>query len=412
MVFSWSRYRDEGAHRSNWSNTTSIEAPDANTVVVTLGEPQPDFIAPISGSFSTIHPRELVDAGEIETKAIGTGPGILDFWTNGEGGAFDRKPGLRARRRQDRPLGASLRAGRRGGEGAVPRRQPRLRPQRSDRRRARGDSRDEPGRAVLRPAAVRVDVCAELQHGPGALDRRADSGRGLSLAYDRQELLDIIYDGVGVVLPQMDWRYFWDDAPQLGDEVLGNWWRFDPDEARKLLDAAGASDIAFDLMFYNYSPTSNSSQNEVLLAQYQSQGINMSLQSVDYSEYNSQWTTRSGETDSYQGWASFEATGQHYVYGLNHSASTGNRNRVNDAQIDEWADQYPRRAGRGSAPGAGAQRLEPNAGPGLPDRDGEREHGTAAAARGCAGFATRARSAAVTSTLDTGYEMTNAWLDK
>jgi peptide/nickel transport system substrate-binding protein len=339
VVFSWSRYRDEGAHRSNFSNVTSIDAPDANTVVITLAGAQPDFIYPLSGSFATIHPHELVDAGEIVTKAIGTGPMIVDFWTNGEGGAFDRNPdyalGDVKIDRWELPyvldVGAAKAQFRVGnhdyGLGA-----------------ATGDELEE----ILGTNPDSQYFGQPLFASTFALNFNMDLARwqdervrrALSLAYDREELLDIIYDGVGVVLPQMDWRYFWDEAPQLGDEVLGNWWRYDPDEAKKLLDAAGASDIAFDLMFYNYSPTANSLQNEVLLAQYQAQGINMSLQSVDYSEYNSQWTTRSGETDSYQGWASFESTPQHYVYGLNHSESTGNRNRVSDPQIDAWAAQH------------------------------------------------------------------------
>ena len=34
------------------------------------------------------------------------------------------------------------------------------------------------------------------------------------------------------------------------------------------------------------------------------------------------------------------AFADHFVYGLNHSESSGNRNRINDPQIDTWAAQH------------------------------------------------------------------------
>ena len=408
--FSWERYRSGGAHRSNFSNVSSIETPDASTVVITLAEVQPDFIVPLSGAFSTIHPRELVDAGEMETKAIGTGPMILDHWTNGEGGAFDKNPEyFLADVNIDRlevpyvldvaAATAQFRVGRHD-YGLTASTGAKL-------EEILGTNPDTQyfGQPLF-ASTFALNFNMDL---PRWEDERIR--RGLSLAYDRQELIDIIYDGVGVVLPQMDWRYFWDEPPKLGDEVLGRWWRHDPSESKKLLDAAGAADIAFDLMFYNYSPTSNSLQNEVLLAQYQGAGINMSLQNVDYSEYNSQWTTRSGETDSYQGWASFEATAQHYVYGLNHSESSGNRNRVSDPQIDEWAAQH-----RVELDPDVRTELARNVWNRMQDQVYRIEMASGNGALLQQPWVHGVRASRTIGSghfyLDTGYEATNAWLDK
>jgi ABC-type transport system substrate-binding protein len=52
----------------------SVEAVDDATVRITLNRPQPDFLIPLGSRYTTIHPKDLVDSGEIDKKVIGTGP--------------------------------------------------------------------------------------------------------------------------------------------------------------------------------------------------------------------------------------------------------------------------------------------------------------------------------------------------
>ena len=340
VKFSFDRYSKTGSpHRSYFLQVASIEAVDDATVVITLKQPTPDFIFPLATAYTTVHGPELVDSGEILTRAIGTGPMILDHWTSGEGGAFDKNPDhFRGPVKIDRfelPLVLDL--------GAA---QAQFRVGRHDYGIAAATSDELENLLGTNPDAQFFST--PIFASTFALNFNLDLPkwqderirRGLSLAYDREELLDIIYSGAGIVLPQMDWRFFWEEEPSPDTGVLGNWWRYDPDEAKKLLAAAGEEELEFDLVYFNYSNVSNSLQNEVLLDQFRRIGVTLHPKAVDYTEYNSQWTTRSGESESFDGWASFNPTADHYVYGLNHSESGGNRNRINDPEIDAWAAQH------------------------------------------------------------------------
>ena len=338
--FSFDRYSETGSpHRSNFLLVSTIEAVDDATLVITLQQPTPDFIFPLATAYSTVHGPELADSGEMLTKAVGTGPMILDYWTGGVGGAFDKNPDYwRGPVKIDRwelPFTLDLAAAE--AQFRVGRHDYGLTSETSDDLEKILDTNPDTQYFAnpLFVGGLALTFNMDLPRWEDVRIRRA-----LSLAYDREEMLDIIYSGAGIVLPQMDWRFFWEEEPTPESGVLGNWWRHDPDEATKLLDAAGASDLEFEMMYYNYSNTLNSAPNEVWLDQFSRIGIKLNLSSRDYTEYNSQWTTRSGSTDTYDGWASNAAFADHFVYGLNHSESGGNRNRINDPQIDTWAAQH------------------------------------------------------------------------
>ena len=338
--FSFDRYSETGSpHRSNFLLVSTIEAVDDATLVITLQQPTPDFIFPLATAYSTVHGPELADSGEMLTKAVGTGPMILDYWTGGVGGAFDKNPDYwRGPVKIDRwelPFTLDLAAAE--AQFRVGRHDYGLTSETSDDLEKILETNPDTQYFAnpLFVGGLALTFNMDLPRWDDVRIRRA-----LSLAYDRQEMLDIIYSGAGIVLPQMDWRFFWEDEPTQESGVLGEWWRHDPDEAKKLLDAAGASDLEFEMMYYNYSNTLNSAPNEVWLDQFSRIGVKLKLSSRDYTEYNSQWTTRSGTTDTYDGWASNAAFADHFVYGLNHSESSGNRNRINDPQIDTWAAQH------------------------------------------------------------------------
>ena len=76
--FALNRYKTTGVHQQYFTEVDSINAPDTKTLVVKLKRPQPDFIFPLSTAYTTIHPHELVDDGSIKSKAIGTGPMIVE----------------------------------------------------------------------------------------------------------------------------------------------------------------------------------------------------------------------------------------------------------------------------------------------------------------------------------------------
>lgn len=69
--------------RSVFSVVDSIETPDEETVIVRTSEPYASLATNLGHTWSVIVPRELVESGEIETRAIGTGPFIFDEWRRG-----------------------------------------------------------------------------------------------------------------------------------------------------------------------------------------------------------------------------------------------------------------------------------------------------------------------------------------
>ena len=340
VKFSWDRYKDVGSpHRSYFLQVASIDVVDDLTVAVTLKQPTPDFIYPLSTAYTTVHGPELVDSGEITSTAIGTGPMVLDHWTGGVGGAFDKNPDyFRGQVKIDRwelPLVRDAAAG--WAQFRVGNHDFGMSAATSDELENILETNPDTQyfSAPIFASTFALNFNMDL---PKWQDERLR--RGISLAYDREEILDVIYSGAGIVLPQMDWRFFWENEPSPENGTLGNWWRHDPAEAQKLLAAAGADELEFDLVYYNYSNTSNSLQNEVLIDQFRRIGVKLNANAVDYTEYNSQWTTRSGESESFDGWASFSPTADHYVFGLNHSGSGGNRNRISDPEIDAWAERH------------------------------------------------------------------------
>ncbi|MEZ4554462.1 MAG: ABC transporter substrate-binding protein [Dehalococcoidia bacterium] len=337
--FALNRYKSEGVHQQYFTEVDSMTTPDTKTLVIKLKRPQPDFIFPLSTAYTTIHPKEIVDDGSIKTRAIGTGPMILEKWQAGTGGSMVRNP--------DYWQGPTL----------------------IDRFELPYMLDASAGLAAFRvgqvdwgvSAATEADLDSLLSTNPDAqyyasplfggtfsiafnneLPLWADERlrRAVSLGVDRDTLSTLIYGPFGRVIPVVDYRFFWDEEPTVESGRLGKWWRYDPAEAKQLLSAAGQENFGFEMIYYNYTPEANRRQNEVLVDQMRAAGIQLKATSVEYSEFNSQWTTRKGSAQAYDGWLAFNPTAQHYVFGLHHSTSSGNRYRIHDAEIDAWAEQH------------------------------------------------------------------------
>jgi peptide/nickel transport system substrate-binding protein len=337
--YALSRYQREGVHQQYFTEVESFATPDAKTLVIKLKRPQPDFIFPLSTAYTTIHPHEIVDDGSIKTKAVGTGPMIVERWQAGSGGAFVRNPDYWAGptyvERYELPYILDPAAGLAA-----------FRARQVDW--GYGASTEDDMEAVL-------DTNPDVQYYSSPLFNTTFAisfnnelpmwsdvriRRAIALAVDRPTLAQVIYGAFGRVLAVPDWRFFFDEEPTAESGELGPWWRYNVAEAKQLLSAAGQENFAFEMIYYNYSPEGNRRPNEVLVDQLRLAGVQLTATSVEYSEFNSQWTTRKGSAQAYDGWLAFNPTAQHYVYGLHHSASPGNRYRIHDAEVDQWSEQH------------------------------------------------------------------------
>jgi peptide/nickel transport system substrate-binding protein len=336
--FALDRYANEGVHQFYYDNVAAMEAVDDATFKITMAHATADFLNPLGSNKQTIFPRELVDDGSIGSKAIGTGPMILTEATPAQRVAFDKNPdyweadvlldGFEFVIRPDHPARlAAFRVGQIDYAYSLVSNQ-------RDVNELLGTNPDvQINLLPLTYATFTLGLNLDLAKYQDERVRRA-----LSLAMDRQEVLDIVYDGLGKALHVIPWPYLFDEEPTIESGAFGNWMRHDAEEAVKLLQAAGAEKLEMENSYYAYS-AGVTTFTEVLQAQFRDIGVAMSGGKVDYTEYNSQWVPRKLPDVSTSAWGTSGFDADNWFYGQVHSESAGNRWRINDPEIDEWALQ-------------------------------------------------------------------------
>ena len=335
--FALERYATEGVHKAYYLNVAGFETVSDQVFNINMARPTADFLNPLGSNKQTIFPRELVDNGTIGTEAVGTSAMILNEAVAGQSVTFDKNPDFWER---DVLLDGF---------------EFRLMPD-----------------AVARIAAFRVgqvDYSYSLTSNLRDLDKILETNpdiqinltpvtyngatlglnltlakyqdervrRAISLAINRPEIIDIVTDGLAKGLAVIPWTYLLDEEPTIESGLLGNWLRHDLDEAKKLLQAAGAEDLEMNNSYYAYS-AEYQTRSEVVQAQLKAAGINMTGGKVDYTEFNSQWVPRMLPDASTSAWATSGYDADNWFHGQIHSQSPGNRWRMVDTQIDEWAE--------------------------------------------------------------------------
>ncbi len=335
VKFAYERFAKEGVSKSYWTELDKIEAPDKKTVKITLKKPLADFITPLASAYQTIFPKELVDSGEIEKKAIGTGPMILKEALSAQRVTFDKNPEYWERKvlldgfefRFIADTAARIAAFR------------------SDQI-AFGDilvsSIQDAKQLVASNPTVQINMSPTTQGQPFALNlsnpKFADVRvrRAISMAIDRDEFNNIVYPGVGKILPMYPWIFALAKEPAAKD--LGPWAQYNPEEAKKQLMAAGAEKLELTNKYYPYSPAYDQLA-EVHAAQFKKVGIDLKGGKAEYTEFNSQWVGAKLPEVSTGGWVTIGFDADNYFYNVIHSASPGNRHQLKDPKIDELADK-------------------------------------------------------------------------
>ena len=80
---SFDRLLDEetaAAARSNFLSIASIDTPDATTAVFNLSQPDAPILVAMATINAAIVPASVIEAGEVETTTLGSGPFVLDSW--------------------------------------------------------------------------------------------------------------------------------------------------------------------------------------------------------------------------------------------------------------------------------------------------------------------------------------------
>ncbi|MEZ4552561.1 MAG: ABC transporter substrate-binding protein [Dehalococcoidia bacterium] len=336
VKFAYERMKASGAASAFFVGVKSIDAVDARAVKVSLDQPLVDWLTVTPPRREApIFPKETVDAGTIQKTIIGTGAFVVDrqedqritfvknpdYWgpaPHVDGGEVRVIVDIAARV-------AALRSGQLDHAANIT-----------------NSFRDTKAIVDTIPDA-HVQMSRVMSGGHGFLMNPANPKftdervrRALSLAMNREEMIQIVYGGYGRVHGLIPWGFAFEQEPKGAQ--LGKWMQHDPTQAKQLLDAAGASDLTVNELHYDYLPTWKQ-DGELLVDQYRKSGITLNLRTDEYTAYTSVLTGRKIEEATISGWGVSGTTPDPYVYDQLYSQSPQNRWLINDPVIDDLAQK-------------------------------------------------------------------------
>jgi peptide/nickel transport system substrate-binding protein len=336
VKFVYERQGSEGANQAPFRLVDSIDTPDENTVTITLTQPSPDFLVALGTRVTSIYARELVDQELIDTTSIGTGPLIVDEVTEASvrlvnnPDFWGKKPfldGMEFKVMQDTAARmAALRVGQLDFAYSLP-----------------GNPQQAAEILDTNPdCVITSDPILSSTSTIGfnlTLDKWKDDRvrQALALGMDRELMVDLLHDGAAKIVPAMAWPFVFDETPTAENGDFGRWWRFDQDEATKLLAAAGAEGFEFDVIQTPAYGATAVKEDEILQDLWGQIGVQMNINNIDYTEFNSQWLGVN-YPDAADGWGTAPPSIDGFYFDQLHSESTFNRWFIDDPQIDEWAE--------------------------------------------------------------------------
>ncbi len=338
LKYAHDRYAAEGVHRSYWANIGSTETPDDSTYVINMSTVTADFILPLASRYQTIFPRETVDDGTIADNPVGTGAMILTSAEQGAKMTFVKNPDYWER--EVLLDGAEFLVMR-----DVAARTAAFRVGQIDYGYATGSTLPNLRNLLETNPDVQINLSPVTFGGipfgmnlsnPKFQDERIR--QAICLALDTDLMEELIYEDLSKTLALQPWTWVFDEEPKVENGDFGPWFgRYNVDEAKKLLKAAGAEDLEFDSIWYNYGPQYDQ-HTEIVIANFLAAGITINSRSVDYTEFNSTWVPGKLEQATTTGWLTAGFDADNAFYNSVHSQSPGNRWRLNDPQVDTWAE--------------------------------------------------------------------------
>ena len=334
VKYCFEQYAKEGVQSSTFQEIEGFEIPDKHTVRIHLQSPNVLFPQNLAEPVSILFSREVLEEdGDLKKRLIGTGPYILKEHTRKVRVVLERNPDYYDQGRPyidqytilSTPDAATRLATFRTGQAdfiwvASPSEVDTIR-------------KTNPNVVVqayhnsLTPFGV-----ALAQDRPPFNDVRVR--RALSMAIDRQRMVDTVFEGHGIAGWGVPYIYYTDKAPTLAQ--LGPWYQFKPAEAKKLLAEAGhPNGFATTMFYYEYFPQMTSQVQLVQQDLKKHLNIEIKISKLDYTSYYGRFIEGKWDGLSW-GFQSGHAIGlDERTYHYMHSKSSKNFFRVNDAQIDE-----------------------------------------------------------------------------
>jgi ABC-type transport system substrate-binding protein len=334
VKYCFEQYAKEGVQSSNFQEIEGFETPDKYTVRIHLKTPNVLFPQNLAEPVTVLFAKEVLEEdGDLKKRVIGTGPYILKEHTRKVRLVLQKNPDYFDKDRPyideytilSTPDAATRLATFRTGQADI------LwvaSPSEVDIvRKTNPNVQVQAYHNTLAPFGV-----ALAQDKPPFNDVRVR--RAISMAIDRQKMVDTVFEGHGIAGWGVPYIYYTDKAPTLAQ--LGPWWQFKPAEAKKLLAEAGhPNGFPTTLFYYEYFPQMSSQVQLVQQDLKKNLNIDVKITKLDYTSYYGRYVE--GKWDGMcWGFQSGHAIGlDERTYQYLHSKSTKNFFRVNDAQIDE-----------------------------------------------------------------------------
>lgn len=333
------RFRDERTSMAKFivEDVSNVETPDPYTVKVTLKQPFAPFVSYMAWDKMLFHPKEVVDANQLEDNPIGSGPFMFDSFQRGVVTKLKRNPDFFLKDAKGNQL-------------------PYL------------DGYEiikitDPSTAVAAFVSKQIDLCGQCLRGNAALADRVKSGapdavwfsgqetggtelymannkppfndvrvrQALRTGLDTQGMIQALTQGkgrlnvAGVSTGYKDWA-----LPEAEVKAL---YPYDLPKAKQLLKDAGLPDSALKFTLYVGSNSQSVvTFTELLEAQMRGIGFDVKIQIVDFAEIITR--RRANDFVMFISGKSQEIDPDGNLVPVYHSKGELNYSKINDAQLD------------------------------------------------------------------------------
>jgi ABC-type transport system substrate-binding protein len=336
VKYCYDAYAKEGVQSFTFQEIAGMETPDKHTIRIHLKTPNTMFPQNVAEAVTVIFPREVLEEdGDLKKRLVGTGPFILKEYDRKVKAVLVRNPDyfdkgypyVNEYRILSTPDAATRLAAFRAGQSDILGLQ------------SLADV------AIVRktnPTALVQEVTTAL--APFGLALRQDKPpfndvrvrRAVSMAIDRQKQVDTLFEGHAILGWGIPYLYFKDELPTAAD--LGPYWRYRPDEAKKLLGEAGyPNGFKTTLFYYEYFPQMTSQIQLMQQDLKRNLNIEMEITKNDYTTYFGRYAEGKWEGTAWGFQTGYAVSLDERTYQYMHSRSPKNYFRVSDPVVDELA---------------------------------------------------------------------------
>jgi peptide/nickel transport system substrate-binding protein len=288
VALSFRRQIDQKINASLLAGVLRIEAPDKNTVRITLDQPNPDILWSLASSNCKVLPRESLSASDLrEGPVIGSGPFVMGTWEKTRMVEMVRNSNYF---QKGRPYLDKVQWFRIGDSATL------LSAFRTKNLDVVSQGVTLPDMEQLKKENPEIVLVRTPSPGAWELAIKGDKPpyndlrvrQAISKAIDRQEFIKVMFGGVGRLGSGLRTASADQNLPTA---ELEQFLAYDPEGARRLLQQAGVSALEFEMQVGDFLAGQVVQGAELVQAQLKKVGINAALKVVDGTSWIAQVRT-------------------------------------------------------------------------------------------------------------------------